>query len=193
MKKTKIFVAMMVVLFLGTAVSSVALAQGLKGLRGSVQGATMTLAKAKTAAVKEVPVKDKAAEPEMKDTSAESDMKDEMAGDMMKRWPGKRGMKGKPMMAGMMMKAMMQRTVVATSDGGVVVSIGKKMVKYDQDMNLVKEVEIPVDMAELKKDMMDMVKNCPMMKAQMGDSGSAEEDPGAGDGDDDEGAPSEKE
>ena len=47
----------------------------------------------------------------------------------------KMGMKG-----GMMMG--MHPTVVATSDGGVVVLTGGKLTKYDNGLNLIKEVEI---------------------------------------------------
>lgn len=35
-----------------------------------------------------------------------------------------------------------KETVVATSDGGVVILAGPKLIKYDKDLNLVKEVEI---------------------------------------------------
>jgi hypothetical protein len=47
------------------------------------------------------------------------------------------------MMHGMMMK-MMERKVVATSDGGVVVVEGNQMTKYDRNLKMVKEVELPV-------------------------------------------------
>lgn len=50
---------------------------------------------------------------------------------------GGRG-KGGPMM-GMMHKD----SVVATSDGGVVVLSGPRLLKYDSELNLVKEVELP--------------------------------------------------
>lgn len=43
----------------------------------------------------------------------------------------------------MQMMAMMNKpSVTATSDGGVVVLAGPKLVKYDKDLNWVKEVEI---------------------------------------------------
>jgi hypothetical protein len=56
-------------------------------------------------------------------------------------------------MQGMMMKKMMDISMVATQDGGVIVLAGNKLMKYDQDLNLVKEAEIKVD----------MMKDCPMM------------------------------
>ena len=68
----------------------------------------------------------------------------DMAADKAK----KSGMAHKGMMKGMkthnMMKmhGMMMKSVVATSDGGVVVVAGHKITKYDKDLNLVKEVEM---------------------------------------------------
>ena len=70
-----------------------------------------------------------------------------MAGDMM----GK-GMMGKGMCP--MMKSMMERSVVATSDGGVIVLSGCTLTKYDKNLNMVKEAQIKCDM---------MKKGCPMM------------------------------
>ena len=49
--------------------------------------------------------------------------------------PGMGMMEGKGMMH-------QQPTVVATSDGGVVVLQGPKLAKYDADLNLVNEVEL---------------------------------------------------
>ena len=77
------------------------------------------------------------------------------------------GMRGKKMMGGKMMGMgmMMGKSVVATSDGGIVVVAGNKITKYDQDLNVVKEVDI-------KMDMKGMMENCPMMKG-MGDEAEA--------------------
>jgi len=55
-----------------------------------------------------------------------------------------------------MMKSMMEKSVVATEDGGVIVLIGNKLLKYDKDLNLQKEVEIKIDMAAMKEKMMPM-------------------------------------
>lgn len=44
-----------------------------------------------------------------------------------------------PMMMGMMGG---KESLVATSDGGIVVLAGPKLLKYDKDLNLIKEVEI---------------------------------------------------
>ena len=56
---------------------------------------------------------------------------------------------GKGMMGGgMMMKHMemmkgMQTNMVATSDGGVIVLSGGKLIKYDNQLNVVKQIELP--------------------------------------------------
>ncbi len=51
---------------------------------------------------------------------------------------GKMGMKGEMMKKGMHQ----QPTLIATTDGGVVMFFGGKLAKYDAQLNLVKEVEI---------------------------------------------------
>lgn len=47
---------------------------------------------------------------------------------------------GKGKMMGM---GMMQNSVVATSDGGIIILQGPRLIKYDKDLTLVKEVELP--------------------------------------------------
>ena len=88
-----------------------------------------------------------------------------MGGSMM----GK-GMMGKGMMGmmkhGMMMK-MMEKSVVATSDGGVVIVVGNKVSKFDKDLNLVKEVDLKTDMDGMKKMMGEMMEQCSMMDKGM--------------------------
>ncbi len=54
-------------------------------------------------------------------------------------------------MCGMMSKAMLH-----TDDGGVVVMIGNKLYKYDQNLNLQKETELSVDFKNMKQMMMKM-------------------------------------
>ena len=100
----------------------------------------------------------------------------EMMGDkagMMGGKSGMMGMMGKGMMDGKMMgmcpmmKSMMERSIVATSDGGIIVVMGNKLTKYDKDLNVVKEVELKMDMEGMQK-MMDNMKNmCPMMHSKM--------------------------
>ena len=45
----------------------------------------------------------------------------------------------------------MMNSLVATSDGGVVVMIGNKLYKYDKNLNLVKEAEIKVDFKGMQR------------------------------------------
>ena len=54
-------------------------------------------------------------------------------------------------MHGMMMKKMMERQMVATEDGGVVVMVGNKLLKYDKNLKLVKEAELKIDYEAMKK------------------------------------------
>ena len=87
-------------------------------------------------------------------------------------WMKKKMMHGKKYMGAakkFMMDSMMQKKIVATKDGGVVVLFGNKLFKYDKNLNLKKEVEIPMDM----KCMKDMMKNCPM-GMKMGEPGEEE-------------------
>ena len=50
---------------------------------------------------------------------------------------------GKKMMGQMKMKGMHQQpTMIATSDGGVIILSGPKLLKYDSELNLVKEIEL---------------------------------------------------
>ena len=46
----------------------------------------------------------------------------------------------------MMMKKMMGKEMVVSGDGGVIILVGNKLLKYDSDLNLVKETEIKIDM-----------------------------------------------
>ena len=94
----------------------------------------------------------------------------EMMGDRtgMMGTMGKGMMDGKMMRMCPMMKSMMDRNVVATSDGGIVVAVGNKLTKYDKDLNVVKEVELKMDMEGMQKMMENMKGMCPMMKGMMG-------------------------
>jgi hypothetical protein len=71
-------------------------------------------------------------------------------------------MAGNPMMGGKMdaevsrtadtiMRYVMGKQIIATSDGGVVIAIGNRLYKYDSNLNLQKEAEIPIDMEGLNK------------------------------------------
>ena len=86
-----------------------------------------------------------------------------------------KGMMGKAMpmmcpMHTMMCQGMMKKEIVATSDGGVIVMADNKLFKYDKDVNLIKEVELKIDMKVTQDKMTQMMKEgaekCQMMKSQ---------------------------
>jgi len=91
-------------------------------------------------------------------------------GEMGKNAPAgwRRAMMGKermmPMcpMHHMMMGAMMSRSIVATGDGGVIVMASEKLMKFDKDLNLVKEVQVSIDMEAMQNKMNQMMEKCPM-------------------------------
>ncbi len=58
----------------------------------------------------------------------------------------------------MMMPCLMCRQMVATSDG-IIVMAGNKLLKYDKNLKLIKETEIPMDTGSMEK-MMQMRKKC---------------------------------
>jgi hypothetical protein len=68
-----------------------------------------------------------------------------------------------PMMAG----AMMQKALVATEDGGVVVLMGDRLVKFDAQLKQVQEAEIPFDMERMQQKIQQMMQNCPMHQQMM--------------------------
>lgn len=81
---------------------------------------------------------------------------------------------GKECMGGMMdMMTAMQRQMVATTDGCVIVLSGNKLLKYDKDLNLLKEAEIKTDYA-LKIDIGSMQDMVQKMKEKYGKKPKAE-------------------
>ncbi|MBL7188991.1 MAG: hypothetical protein ISS70_21905 [Phycisphaerae bacterium] len=80
---------------------------------------------------------------------------------------GKEKMMAMCPMHGMMMGSMMTKSIAATGDGGVVVMAGNKLIKYDKDLNLVKESEVKMDMEGMQKQMSQMMEQCPMCKNMM--------------------------
>lgn len=85
----------------------------------------------------------------------------EMKGQMMSK-----GMKGGMMeiQPGLSMMKMMGGQMVATKDGGVIVMMGKKLLKYDKDLNLKKEVEIKVDLEQMHEKMVQWKEKCQMQE-----------------------------
>ena len=90
---------------------------------------------------------------------------EEMKGSMMDKCP----MHG-------MMKMMMSKEMVATGDGGVIVMTGTKLMKFDKDLNLVKEAEVKMDTEGMHKMMKEMKEKCPMYKKMMGEGGMMKKD-----------------
>ncbi|MBD3391716.1 MAG: hypothetical protein GF418_06620 [Chitinivibrionales bacterium] len=75
--------------------------------------------------------------------------------------------KGCGMMGGgMMMGFVMPRKVVPTDDGGVIVVVGNRLIKYDKNLKLKNEAEITVDWDKVKKQMEKMHENCPWYTAE---------------------------
>jgi hypothetical protein len=66
----------------------------------------------------------------------------------------------------MMAQGMMHKEIVATQDGGVIVMYDNKLLKYDKDVNFVKEVDLKIDTAAMQVKMQQMMKEC-MEKCQM--------------------------
>lgn len=104
----------------------------------------------------------------MKDKDSSMDMGKGMMGD-----------KKMGMMMGPMMMKMMEKSLVPTSDGGIVLLAGNKITKYDKDLNVMKEVEIKIDMDAMQKEMDGMMKMCPMMKEGMKGAGDSAIEAGA--------------
>jgi hypothetical protein len=67
-------------------------------------------------------------------------------------------------MHAMMMHNMMSCQMVATEDGGVIIMGFGKLTKYDKDLNVVKEVDVKIDVEAMKKMMTQMMEACPMCK-----------------------------
>lgn len=75
---------------------------------------------------------------------------------------GKGDMRGHPMgMCPCPMHGMMGKEVVATQDGGIVVLMADKIIKYDKDLNKVKEATIEIDWQHMQDVMQKMQRQCP--------------------------------
>jgi hypothetical protein len=59
--------------------------------------------------------------------------------------------------------ALAQESVTPTSDGGVVVAVAGKLIKYDGALRKVAETELDVDWAQLHRKLQQIMQNCPMM------------------------------
>jgi hypothetical protein len=70
---------------------------------------------------------------------------------------------------------MMQESVTATTDGGVVVVIAGKLVKYDAGLRKINEATVEIDWAALHQKMQKMMQNCPMMQQVTKEQGTPTE------------------
>ncbi|HEM62017.1 MAG TPA: hypothetical protein ENO24_06970 [Chloroflexi bacterium] len=92
--------------------------------------------------------------------------------NMMQNDQGMMPMAGMHAMMGQgMAHAMAQTSLVATSDGGVVLWAGGKLIKYDSDLRLVREVEVQVDYKAMQQHMQQMMDNLGMGPRMMQRSG----------------------
>lgn len=69
-------------------------------------------------------------------------------------------------MCGAMGGAMMQKSLIDVDDG-FVVAVGNKLIKYDDDLNKVKEATIDIDISAMQQTMAQMMQNCPMHQQMM--------------------------
>ncbi len=99
-------------------------------------------------------------------TFAADPMKTRDANEMMMP----RGMMGQPMagrqipmmcpMHMMMAEQFMEKDIVATSDGGAIIMVDNKLLKYDKELNLVKEVDLKIDTKAMQEKLSQMMKEC---------------------------------
>jgi len=69
-------------------------------------------------------------------------------------------------MCGSVGGALMWKTVVPV-ENGVIVAIGDKLIKYDLDLNKVREVAVDIDINSMQQKMRAMMQNCPMHQQMM--------------------------
>ena len=93
----------------------------------------------------------------------------------MKSQAMKEGKMKKHLMQGMIMHKMMEKQMVATKDGGVIILVGNQLLKYDKNLNLVKETEIKIDFEAMKKKMKEMKECFSKQKEMVGEKEDIEE------------------
>ncbi len=74
-------------------------------------------------------------------------------------------------------QSMFARSITATEDGGVVVLAGNMLMKFDENLNFVKEVQIKIDTEAIQKDIKEMMEKCPMRKAMIKEMEEMKEHP----------------
>ncbi len=66
-----------------------------------------------------------------------------------------------------MCAGLMHESVTPTSDGGVVVSVAGKLIKYNSNLGKVGEVNLNIDWARVHQMAQQMMQNCPMHRRMM--------------------------
>ncbi len=69
-------------------------------------------------------------------------------------------------MCGMMAGTMMHKSLVQT-ENGIIVAVGNKLIKYDNDLDKVKEVTVDIDMGAMQQTVQQMMQACPMCQQMM--------------------------
>jgi hypothetical protein len=85
-------------------------------------------------------------------------------GGMMHGMMGQGGQMQACPMCGMMVGTTMMKTMTATPDGGVIIAVGNRLMKYDNQLNLVKDTEMKIDVNQMFSNMQKMMENCPMAR-----------------------------
>lgn len=61
-------------------------------------------------------------------------------------------------------QSLIQRQIVTPSDGGVIILVGDKLLKYDNNLNLLREVEFNPDLQRTYENIYKLMQNCPACK-----------------------------
>jgi hypothetical protein len=80
---------------------------------------------------------------------------------------GQGDMMGMNQMHMMMAQSMMNISMVPTEEGGVIVLAYDKLLKYNKNLELVKEVELKIDTEQMQKKVEDMMNYRPMRQRMM--------------------------
>lgn len=64
-------------------------------------------------------------------------------------------------------KSLTDTQMAVTDDGKVIIMAGHKLMKYDKDLELVKTVDLEIDIEAARKKMEQIMEDCPKRKAMM--------------------------
>ena len=80
---------------------------------------------------------------------------------------GYRQMRGMCPLHMMLAKSLTNTQIVAGDDGEVIVMAGLKLMKYDKDLELIKAVDLEIDIEAARKKMEQIMEDCPRRKELM--------------------------